>query len=178
MLLKILYDSRLHLLGIDYLKAKPLFLTAFMWFVMLHFSVGSVLWAAQAEVHISWTDVSCQRNIWTDPRTENGVRARAGLVHGVQEGGWYPDADTGIWGIWSSAFEWGKGRKKDHIGKASQWRAKLPYSGCQAREQAVIFNCQLYYDRPNPLQHCPTTTGAHSSESPLCTGSEAGYQKR
>jgi len=45
------------------------------------------------------------------------VRARAGLVHGVQEEGQSLGADTGAQGFWSSAFEWGKGRKRIILGR-------------------------------------------------------------
>lgn len=181
MLLKILYDIHLHLLDTDYLKAKPLFWTAFTWFVMLCFSVGSVLWAAQAEVHSSWTGVSCQKNTWTDPWSgakEDGSEREQDLSMGCRkgEGPWVQTRGHRVSGAQPLNGE--KGRKKDLTGKASQWGAKLPNSGCQAWQQAVMFKCRLYHERPNPAQHCPAATDAHSYESLLWAMSEGRYQKR
>lgn len=181
MLLKSLYDIHLHLLGIGYLKAKPLFWTAFTWFVMLHLSVGSILWAPQAEVHSSWTDVSCWRNIWPKPSSgakEDGSGPEQDLSMGYRKGGspWVRTQGYGVSG--AQPLNGGKAGGRNIVEKASPWGGKLPASGRQAREQAVIFKWWLYRDRPNPLQHCPTTTDAHSSESLPCTVSEGGYQKR
>lgn len=54
-------------------------------------------------------------------------------------------------GFLEVSFEWEKGRKKDHIGKASQCGAKLSNSGCQARQQAVILNAgSTMMDQPCP----------------------------
>lgn len=152
-----------------------------MWFVMLHFfSVGLILWAVQAEARSGQTDVSCQRNMWADPWSgakEDGSGPEQDLSTVCRKGDGPWVQIQGHTGFWELSLWLGKDIKKDCMGKASHWGAKFPNNGCQAWQQAVMFKCQLCHDRPNPLQHCPTTIHVHSSELPLCTVSEGRYQK-
>lgn len=148
---KTLYDIHVHFIGKEYLKAKPLFWSPCMQHAKLHFSVGFIWWASQADVHSSWTGVSCQRNMWTD-HWRGDKEGRLGPEQDLSVGcskGDCPWVQT----QWhqSSAFKWGEGRKKNHVRQAPRWWAKLPKRGYQVLQQKdVIFKCQLYHDRPKP----------------------------
>lgn len=120
---------------------------------MLHFSVGFIWWAAQAEVHSSWTDVSCQRNMWTDhwrgskesrlgPKQDLSMGCSKGVCPWVQTQGRQVSRAQPVYG--------GKAERriildKHHSAEESSNR------GCQALQQkGVIFKCQLYHGRPKP----------------------------
>lgn len=146
-----------------------------MQYAMLHFSVGFIWRAAQAEVHSSWTDVSCQRNMWTDHWRRD------------KEGRLGPDQDLSMGCskgdcLWVQTQWHQVSRAQPLNGGKAERRIILEKhhsgeQGCQTEDvNSATEECDFYM--PALAQRTKTTMDAQDSEPPLCTMSGDRYQKR